>query len=90
VTAFNRGHDADTSGAITGQLAGRIYGIDGDKAIPDWMYEGLYAHEHLYDLACQLCDLSISDSREGYGDYGPKKGFHDKDQHLSHGLVNQS
>ena len=33
VTAVNRGHDADTSGAITGQLAGRIYG-DGDKAIP--------------------------------------------------------
>ena len=43
VTAVNRGHDADTSGAITGQLAGRIYGIDGDKAIPDWMYESLYA-----------------------------------------------
>lgn len=63
VTAVNRGHDADTSGAITGQLAGRIYGIDGDKAIPDWMYEGLYAHQHLYDLACQLCDLSIRDSR---------------------------
>ena len=35
VTAVNRGHDADTSGAITGQLAARIYGIDGDKAIPD-------------------------------------------------------
>ena len=37
VIAVNRGHDADTSGAIIGQLAGRIYGIDGDKAIPDWI-----------------------------------------------------
>ena len=77
VAAVNRGHDADTSGAITGQLAGRIYGIDGDKAIPDWMYEGLYAHQHLYDLACQLCDLSIRDSRDGWGAYFPRIGLHD-------------
>ena len=50
MTAFNRGHDADTSGAITGQLAARIYGIDGDKAIPDWIDDGLYAHQHLVEL----------------------------------------
>jgi len=77
VTAVNRGHDADTSGAITGQLAGRIYGIHGEKAIPDWMYEGLYAHEHLYNLACRLCDLSIRDSRDGWGADVPRIGLQD-------------
>ena len=50
VAAINRGHFADTSGAITGQLAARIYGIDGDKAIPDLMYDSLYAHQHLVEL----------------------------------------
>ena len=50
VTAVNRGHDADISGAVTGQLAARIYGLDGDRAIPDWIYDGLYAHRYLVEL----------------------------------------
>ena len=38
IEAVNLGGDADTIGAVTGQIAGRIYGETG---IPDWMYEGL-------------------------------------------------
>ena len=54
VLAVNRGHDADTSGAITGALAGRIYGENG---IPDSWYDNLYAVEILRHLAGNLYDL---------------------------------
>ena len=54
VLAVNRGHDADTSGAITGALAGRIYGENG---IPDSWYDNLYAVEMLRHLAGDLYDL---------------------------------
>jgi len=64
VKAINLGGDADTVGAITGQIAGAIYGI---KSIPDRCLQGLkhrdsilkravalYGHKH-YDVVLKLC-----------------------------------
>ena len=56
IEAVNLGGDADTIGAVTGQIAGRIYGETG---IPDWMYEGLYAADAIRHLAQDLHDLSF-------------------------------
>ena len=55
ITAVNRGHDADTVGAVTGQLAGRIYGC---YSIPDWMFDGLYEHDQIRYLSSKLHDLN--------------------------------
>ena len=55
VTAVNRGHDTDTVGAVTGQLAGRIYDC---YAIPDWMFDGLYEHDQIRYLSSKLHDLN--------------------------------
>ena len=57
IEAVNLGGDADTIGAVTGQIAGRIYGETG---IPDWMYEGLYAADAIRHLAQELHDLSFA------------------------------
>lgn len=52
--AVNYGDDADTIGAITGQLAGAYYGL---SAIPvDWVQD-LYDHERLLALGEQLFNL---------------------------------
>ena len=56
IEAVNLGGDADTIGAVTGQIAGRIYGETG---IPDLMYEGLYAADAIRHLAQDLHDLSF-------------------------------
>ena len=55
VTAVNRGHDADTAGAVKGQPAGRIYGC---YSISDWMFDGLYEHDQIRYLASKLHDLN--------------------------------
>lgn len=53
--AVNLGDDADTTGAIYGQLAGAYYGVD---AIPqDWM-ECLALRELISEKATALFDLS--------------------------------
>ncbi|MDG0978823.1 MAG: ADP-ribosylglycohydrolase family protein [Halieaceae bacterium] len=53
--AVNLGDDADTTAAITGQLAGAFYGLDG---IPDtWLYK-LYIKDHIDRLARALADAS--------------------------------
>ena len=57
IEAVNLGGDADTIGAVTGQIAGRLYGETG---IPDWMCEGLYAADAIRHLAQELHDLSFS------------------------------
>ena len=49
--AVNLGGDADTIGAVTGQLAGACYGVE---AIPDAWMTGLHDVERLKDLAEQL------------------------------------
>ncbi|MGA0363008.1 MAG: ADP-ribosylglycohydrolase family protein [bacterium] len=49
--AVNRGHDADTVGAVTGQIAGRIYGY---SQIPERWIEGLHQRSHLCLIAKKL------------------------------------
>jgi len=51
VLAVNRGHDADTVGAVTGQIAGRIYGY---SQIPERWIEGLHQQSHLCLIAKKL------------------------------------
>lgn len=57
VTAVNRGHDADTCAAVTGMLAGRKYGMGGNRGIPDWMIDGLHQSEMILKMANDLMDL---------------------------------
>ena len=49
--AVNLGGDADTIGAVTGQLAGACYGLD---SIPEQWLSGLLHKDRLTDLAEQL------------------------------------
>jgi ADP-ribosylglycohydrolase len=51
LTAVNLGDDADTTGAITGQLAGAYYGISG---LPHRWIERLAMHDHIDDTARRL------------------------------------
>jgi ADP-ribosyl-[dinitrogen reductase] hydrolase len=53
--AVNLGNDADTTGAIYGQLAGAYYGVDATP--PDWM-ERLALRELISEKAEALFDLS--------------------------------
>lgn len=54
VDAVNKGYDADTVGAVTGMLAGRIYGYN---AIPKRWLEKLVSHDKLLDTANKLYQL---------------------------------
>jgi len=54
VLAVNRGHDADTVGAVTGQLAGVKYGY---SAIPDRWLSVLKMHDDIVGAADELYDL---------------------------------
>jgi len=54
VCAVNKGDDADTVGAVTGMIAGRLYGYDN---IPKRWLEVLYQHDHIVDVAHKLYDL---------------------------------
>ena len=51
IEAINLGHDSDTTGAVAGMIAGRMYGFD---AIPKWMVEGLQWSERLIVTTKQL------------------------------------
>jgi ADP-ribosyl-[dinitrogen reductase] hydrolase len=53
----NLGNDADTTGAIYGQLAGAFYGAD---AIPEDWVERLARHEFIAETADALFDLSTA------------------------------
>jgi len=53
--AANLGDDADTTGAVFGQLAGSFYGVQG---IPDGWLDKLAMREFITDLADQLLALS--------------------------------
>ena len=57
--AVNLGNDADTTGAVYGQLAGAIYGAQG---IPVAWRERLTLHDTIVDLADRLHDLAASDA----------------------------
>ena len=51
ITAINRGHDSDTTGAVAGMIAGCIYGY---SAIPQWMRKGLQWHDYIVQTAKKL------------------------------------
>ena len=53
--ATNLGHDADTTAAITGQLAGALYGVSN---IPSHWLQKLYWADRIEKLAIQLLDSS--------------------------------
>jgi ADP-ribosylglycohydrolase len=55
LAAVNLGDDADTTGAIYGQLAGAFYGVD---AIPDGWRDKLAMSSRILELADGLFDLS--------------------------------
>jgi ADP-ribosyl-[dinitrogen reductase] hydrolase len=51
VHAINKGGDADTVGAVTGMIAGRIYGY---SAIPQRWLDKLVKHDELLSMAEDL------------------------------------
>ena len=53
--AVNLGDDADTTGAVCGQIAGAYYGVEG---IPDAWLEKLAMREKIEELADRLVDES--------------------------------
>ena len=55
IKAVNLGGDSDTVGAITGQIAGRIYGV---TAIPDRWLKKLKLREDIRSLAISLFNQS--------------------------------
>jgi ADP-ribosyl-[dinitrogen reductase] hydrolase len=58
VMAVNKGHDADTVGAVTGMLAGRKYGY---KNIPRRWLDKLMKRDQLVSMAEQLYKLGGTD-----------------------------
>ena len=54
IHAVNRGNDADTVGAVTGMLAGRMFGY---SKIPKRWLDKLHQHDHIVDTAKQLYNL---------------------------------
>ncbi len=57
IKAVNRGHDADTTGAVAGMIAGRYYGLSG---IPDYFKENLMMYDEILQTAQNLTKLEIS------------------------------
>ena len=54
VHAVNKGHDADTVGAVTGMMAGAMYGY---KSIPKRWLKALTKRDELLDMAEKLYDM---------------------------------
>ena len=54
VKAVNRGHDADTTGAVAGMIAGRYYGL---SKIPKEFTENLIMFKELYNTALKLSHI---------------------------------
>ena len=54
VKAVNRGHDADTTGAVAGMIAGRYYGLSN---IPKDFKENLIMYDTLKEIAFKLSKL---------------------------------
>lgn len=57
IKAVNRGHDADTTGAVAGMLAGRYYGLSG---IPDHFKDKLMLFDDLYKTALDLANTKLT------------------------------
>ena len=57
IKAVNRGHDADTTGAVAGMLAGRHYGLSN---IPEHLIKNLMMYDDLYEVAYKLSKLELN------------------------------
>lgn len=55
ITAVNRGNDADTAGAVTGALAGALFG---ERAVPARWLATLHVSERVTAVADRLADLA--------------------------------
>lgn len=62
LTAVNLGDDADTVGAVTGQIAGALWGLSGIP--PEWCRRLAWAHK-IETVATQLFDAGISPDGKG-------------------------
>ena len=61
IKAVNRGHDADTTGAVAGMIAGRHYG---HSKIPDYFKDNLMWYDELYQTAIDLCCVEYKEARD--------------------------
>lgn len=61
IKAVNRGHDADTTGAVAGMIAGRHYG---HSKIPDYFKHNLMCYNELYQTAIDLCGVEYKEARD--------------------------
>ncbi|WP_303292317.1 ADP-ribosylglycohydrolase family protein [Marinobacter sp. SS5-14b] len=61
INAVNLGDDADTVGAVTGQIAGAAWGVG---AIPKRWLKTLAWRERISELAVGVCGLSLSEQLE--------------------------
>ena len=52
--AVNLGNDADTTGAVYGQLAGAYYGMNGENGIPEHWQDKIYQKESIVQFADDL------------------------------------
>lgn len=55
--AVNLGNDADTTGAVYGQIAGAFYGYD---AIPQRWLDKLFDRRYIYEIGVKLCNFKLS------------------------------
>ena len=55
--AVNLGNDADTTGAVYGQIAGAFYGYD---AIPQRWLDKLFDRKYIYEIGMKLCNFKMS------------------------------
>jgi len=61
IKAVNRGHDADTTGAVAGMIAGRHYG---HSKIPEYFKDNLMLYDELFQTAIDLCCLEYKEARD--------------------------
>lgn len=61
IKAVNRGHDADTTGAVAGMIAGRHYG---HSKIPTYFKENLMWYDELFKTAIDLCSIDYVEARD--------------------------
>ena len=56
IKAVNRGHDADTTGAVAGMIAGRHFGFSG---IPNYFKKELMMFDYLHETASKLSNTIL-------------------------------
>ena len=57
IKAINRGHDADTTGAVAGMIAGRYYG---HEKIPKYFKDNLMWYDELFKTAIDLSNSEFN------------------------------